>query len=141
MDFSRKRRSSSISLVPMIDVLLCLLIFFMLTSQFIHFNELKLSPYQEATGSDVTKKDKTESIVIVLLNKNQVEYQGKKYSLSLFTRKLETQRLSKLSQKQIHKIQVQLTVSKIASLQDLADIMMVIKSMNLKNLQVRQANV
>lgn len=141
MDFPRKRRSSSISLVPMIDVLLCLLIFFMLTSQFIHFNELELSPYQEATGTKTTKNEKTKSIILDLLNKNQVEYQGQKYSLSILSRKLETQVLSKLTEKEKHKIQVKLTVSKVASLQDLADIMMIIQSINLNNLQVRQANV
>ncbi|OAI03726.1 ExbD/TolR family protein [Methylomonas methanica] len=64
MQFRRKRRTQvDIGLIPMIDVLLVLLFFFMVATTFRHHSELKIN-LPEAQGSDATEQVKTINLYV-----------------------------------------------------------------------------
>ncbi|MCQ8116706.1 ExbD/TolR family protein [Methylomonas rosea] len=64
MQFRRKRRTQvDIGLIPMIDVLLVLLFFFMVATTFRHHSELKIN-LPEAQGSDATEQGKTINLYV-----------------------------------------------------------------------------
>jgi biopolymer transport protein ExbD len=64
MEFRRKRRSSvEIGLIPMIDVLLVLLFFFMVATTFRHHSELKIN-LPEATGSEAAQENQSLNLFI-----------------------------------------------------------------------------
>lgn len=64
MDFRRKRRSQvEIGLIPMIDVLLVLLFFFMIATTFRHHTDLKIN-LPEAGGSESEQHGKTINLFI-----------------------------------------------------------------------------
>ncbi|MDX8129758.1 ExbD/TolR family protein [Methylomonas sp. BW4-1] len=64
MQFRRKRRTQvDIGLIPMIDVLLVLLFFFMVATTFRHHSELKIN-LPEAQGSDATEQAKTINLYV-----------------------------------------------------------------------------
>lgn len=64
MQFRRRRRTQvDIGLIPMIDVLLVLLFFFMVATTFRHHSELKIN-LPEAQGSDATEQGKTINLYV-----------------------------------------------------------------------------
>jgi biopolymer transport protein ExbD len=64
MQFRRKRRSQvDIGLIPMIDVLLVLLFFFMVATTFRHHSELKIN-LPEAQGSDAAEQGKVINLYV-----------------------------------------------------------------------------
>ncbi|WP_446811238.1 ExbD/TolR family protein [Methylomonas sp. 2BW1-5-20] len=64
MQFRRKRRTQvDIGLIPMIDVLLVLLFFFMVATTFRHHSELKIN-LPEAQGSDATEQGKVINLYV-----------------------------------------------------------------------------
>ena len=75
--FVKNRKNKSISLVPMIDVLLCLLIFFMLTSQFIHLQTIQLSYTKE---SGINKNMNVPRKVLFIRDMEHIELDGETYS-------------------------------------------------------------
>ena len=75
--FVKNRKNKSISLVPMIDVLLCLLIFFMLTSQFINLQTIQLSYTKE---SGINKNRNIQRKDLFIRDMEHIELDGKTYS-------------------------------------------------------------
>jgi len=64
MQFRRKKRSSvDIGLIPMIDVLLVLLFFFMIATTFRHHTDLKIN-LPEADGSEIQAQNKAINLFI-----------------------------------------------------------------------------
>lgn len=64
MEFRRKRRTPvDIGLIPMIDVLLVLLFFFMVATTFRHHSELKIN-LPEAQGSDANEQGKVINLYV-----------------------------------------------------------------------------
>lgn len=64
MEFRRKRRAPvEIGLIPMIDVLLVLLFFFMIATTFRHHTDLKIN-LPEAEGSEVEQENKAINLFI-----------------------------------------------------------------------------
>lgn len=64
MDFRRKKRSAvDINLIPMIDVLLVLLFFFMLATTFRHHTDLKIN-LPEANGEEVDQAGQSINLFI-----------------------------------------------------------------------------
>ncbi|AMK79172.1 MULTISPECIES: ExbD/TolR family protein [Methylomonas] len=64
MQFRRKRRTQvDIGLIPMIDVLLVLLFFFMVATTFRHHSELKIN-LPEAQGSDAAEQGKVINLYV-----------------------------------------------------------------------------
>lgn len=64
MEFRRKRRTPvDIGLIPMIDVLLVLLFFFMVATTFRHHTDIKIN-LPEATGSEVEQQAKNINLLI-----------------------------------------------------------------------------
>ncbi|MBS3962974.1 MAG: biopolymer transporter ExbD [Methylomonas sp.] len=64
MDFRRKRRSAvEIGLIPMIDVLLVLLLFFMIATTFRHHTDLKIN-LPQAEGKDVSQANQVINLFI-----------------------------------------------------------------------------
>jgi biopolymer transport protein ExbD len=64
MEFRRKRRAPvDIGLIPMIDVLLVLLFFFMVATTFRHHTELKIN-LPEAQGSDAAEQGKVINLFV-----------------------------------------------------------------------------
>jgi biopolymer transport protein ExbD len=64
MEFRRKRRSPvDIGLIPMIDVLLVLLFFFMIATTFRHHTDLKIN-LPEADGSEIEQQGKVINLFI-----------------------------------------------------------------------------
>ncbi|NJA08297.1 ExbD/TolR family protein [Methylomonas sp. MED-D] len=64
MDFRRKRRAPvDIGLIPMIDVLLVLLFFFMVATTFRHHSELKIN-LPEAQGNDTQPRGKEINLYV-----------------------------------------------------------------------------
>lgn len=64
MEFRRKRRTPvDIGLIPMIDVLLVLLFFFMVATTFRHHSELKIN-LPEAQGSEANEQGKTINLYV-----------------------------------------------------------------------------
>ena len=64
MEFRRKRRASAdIGLIPMIDVLLVLLFFFMVATTFRHHSDIKIN-LPEASGSEVEQQGKAITLMI-----------------------------------------------------------------------------
>lgn len=64
MDFRRKKRNSvEIGLIPMIDVLLVLLFFFMVATTFRHHTDLKIN-LPEAGGSEIEQQSKSINLFI-----------------------------------------------------------------------------
>ncbi len=64
MQFRRRRRTQvDIGLIPMIDVLLVLLFFFMVATTFRHHSELKIN-LPEAQGSDASEQGKTINLYV-----------------------------------------------------------------------------
>lgn len=64
MEFRRKRRAPvDIGLIPMIDVLLVLLFFFMVATTFRHHSELKIN-LPEAHGNDAAEQGKTINLYV-----------------------------------------------------------------------------
>lgn len=64
MDFRRKKRASvEIGLIPMIDVLLVLLFFFMVATTFRHHTDLKIN-LPEAGGSEIEQQGKAINLFI-----------------------------------------------------------------------------
>jgi biopolymer transport protein ExbD len=68
MNFQRKKRASvDINLIPMIDVLLVLLIFFVLTTTFSKYTQLKIN-LPEAQSATNEQPETEEKIISVLVN-------------------------------------------------------------------------
>ncbi|TPQ26120.1 biopolymer transporter ExbD [Methylomonas sp. EFPC3] len=64
MEFRRRRRAPvEIGLIPMIDVLLVLLLFFMVATTFRHHSELKIN-LPEAQGSEAAEPGKTINLYV-----------------------------------------------------------------------------
>lgn len=64
MDFRRKKRTPvDIGLIPMIDVLLVLLFFFMVATTFRHHTDLKIN-LPEAAGSEIDQQGKSINLLI-----------------------------------------------------------------------------
>jgi biopolymer transport protein ExbD len=64
MEFRRKRRAPvEIGLIPMIDVLLVLLFFFMVATTFRHHTDLKIN-LPEAAGSEIQQQGKSINLFI-----------------------------------------------------------------------------
>lgn len=64
MEFRRKRRNGvEIGLIPMIDVLLVLLFFFMVATTFRHHSDIKIN-LPEASGSDIDNQTRSVNLFI-----------------------------------------------------------------------------
>lgn len=83
MEFRRKKRAPvEIGLIPMIDVLLVLLFFFMLATTFRHHTDLKIN-LPEANGEDVEQPSKAINLFIDAQGKYALATEdGKPQSLS-----------------------------------------------------------
>ncbi|WP_119344916.1 ExbD/TolR family protein [Facilibium subflavum] len=122
MDFSKRRKKSAISLVPMIDVLLCLLIFFMLSSQFIRFEKISLKVNKSNTSTNQAQKSKM--ITIMLLANNKLQYGHK-----LFTQVQLKQQLARMADN--NRLKATVFISPQADIQSLADVALMMKTLDI----------
>lgn len=132
--FEKQRRKSAISLVPMIDVLLCLLIFFMLSSQFVRYQSIKLSNNaQNITPSNNAHSE--QPITLTLKDNKHIYFEQQRYTLT---------QLIPLLQKSIKKPQVlpiTLTLTDQVNIQALVDVMDGLKKSGFSKLQLESVNV
>lgn len=133
MNFERKRRSKAISLVPMIDVLLCLLIFFMLSTQFIHWGSIQLiteKNEKSMTQSVLNPKVKKE-IYLNLINNHAVKFENSTIELK------EINKTLKNKYKNLNDLIVEVDVLNHVNLQAAIDLVMNLKSIGLKNIKLK----
>ncbi len=79
LDLHRPARKRSISLTPLIDVVFILLLFFMLTSQFVHIRQIDVS----AMTSTKLQQQVSKPVVIKMLNDNgDFKWQGNLVSVT-----------------------------------------------------------
>ncbi len=79
LNLHRPARKKSISLTPLIDVVFILLLFFMLTSHFLHMRQIDVS----AMTSTKLKQELSKPIVIKMLNdQGEFKWQGKTVSIT-----------------------------------------------------------
>lgn len=132
--FAKQRRKSAISLVPMIDVLLCLLIFFMLSSQFVRYQSIKLSDSaQNITAASNASSE--QPIILTLKDNKHIYFEHQPYTLT---------QLIPILQKSIKEPQVlpiTLTLTDQVNIQALVDVMDGLKQSGFSKLQLESVNV
>ena len=141
MYFVRKKRTRKISLVPMIDVLLCLLIFFMITSKFIYFNQVDISPPEGKDAAESLEDNNNPPIYLTLIDKNNIKYLDQEYTPPKLLQVLETNILSSKALLKRQKIPVIVTIDEKAVLQDFVSIIEMLHAENLLNIQLRKSSV
>ncbi|WP_077216714.1 ExbD/TolR family protein [Piscirickettsia litoralis] len=114
INFKRQRKSARISLVPMIDVLCCLLIFFMLSTQFVRWGALEIQVAGRATS--VNTQDKKLTSIKLYLSIDKVQFHKKELTLAKLTQKLKASKVN------LNKLDVRLFVSKKTQLQFAVDV-------------------
>lgn len=89
MNFGEKpRKRITINITSLVDILIVLLLFFMLTTQFIHMNALHLSVSTSVSDSESLNKN-TDAIVIKLIGSNQFVIDGRKFDLLQLQEKIK----------------------------------------------------
>lgn len=132
--FEKQRRKSAISLVPMIDVLLCLLIFFMLSSQFVRYQSIKLS--NSAQNITAANNASSEQPIILTLKDNKHIYFGQQpYTLTQLIPILQK------SIKEPQTLPITLTLTDQVNIQALGDVMDGLKQSGFSKLQLESVNV
>ncbi|TNF68929.1 MAG: biopolymer transporter ExbD [Gammaproteobacteria bacterium] len=136
MDFERKKRLKAISLVPMIDVLLCLLIFFMLSTQFIHWGSIQLlTEENHKNNTQIKSQLDKKTIYLSLLNNQQVQFLNQKVSLSNISQSVKTKYHN------LENLIVEVKVASKANLQSTVDLVMSLKAIGLKNIKLENDHV
>lgn len=78
LDLGRTRRKKNISLTPLIDVVFILLLFFMLSSHFLHMRQIDVS----AISDKNQKQDLSKPLMVKLMNnKGEFRVEGKTISI------------------------------------------------------------
>lgn len=132
--FEKQRRKSAISLVPMIDVLLCLLIFFMLSSQFVRYQSIKLS--NSAQNITAAKNASSEQpIILTLKDKKHIYFGQQPYTLTQLIPILQK------SIKEPQSLPITLTLTDQVNIQALVDVMDGLKQSGFSKLQLESVNV
>ncbi|MFZ9035483.1 MAG: ExbD/TolR family protein [Francisellaceae bacterium] len=127
MEFEKRTRSTAISLVPMIDVLMCLLIFFMLSTQFIDFNKLTVKAVSSQQNT-TTKLDDTINIAVVVSASGLI-FNGKSITLD----QLSTLVAHKYPD--VNRLEVTLLITDNASLQDSISVYEGLKRLKIVNIK------
>lgn len=129
--FAKQRRKSAISLVPMIDVLLCLLIFFMLSSQFVRYQSIKLSD----SAQNITAANNASSkqpVILTLKDNKHIYFEQQPYTLT---------QLIPILQKESQTLPITLTLTDQVNIQALVDVMDGLKQSGFNKLQLESVNV
>ncbi|ODN43984.1 biopolymer transporter ExbD [Piscirickettsia litoralis] len=98
----------------MIDVLCCLLIFFMLSTQFVRWGALEIQVAGRATS--VNTQDKKLTSIKLYLSIDKVQFHKKELTLAKLTQKLKASKVN------LNKLDVRLFVSKKTQLQFAVDV-------------------
>ena len=114
MFIERQKKKHGMSLVPMIDVLLCLLIFFMLSSSFVDFSALKLNTAKADSGR--ASMSKKTILMATLVGDDHIIYAHQSFSFDHFLNKVV------LPEKAKRNVILQLKTGAKVSLQSLVNI-------------------
>lgn len=133
MNFGEKtRRRITINITSLVDILIVLLLFFMLTTQFIHMEILNLN--LEADTKTISKETTTKNavIIITLTGAGKFALDGEEFYLLQLKEKMK-QLLEDMPQKDI-----MIVSKKTASVQDVVTAVDYIKSVGGKNISLTE---
>ena len=81
MDFGEKpRKHVTINITSLVDILIVLLLFFMLTTQFIHMEILNVN-FSDTTEIGTNNSEDNQSVIITLTGNNKFILDGNEFSL------------------------------------------------------------
>ena len=133
--FVRKPSKRSISLVPMIDVLLCLLIFFMLSSQFIKYQAINVAIAQRSDVPTAVNENENRTVSLKVIDSSSFVYEKKQYPIS---RVIDV--LNREAYKPKHSTII-LALSEKVDTQALVDVMSALNGSGFSKIHLEQAHV
>ncbi|ALB22578.1 protein TolR [Piscirickettsia salmonis] len=134
--FRRRRKSGRISLVPMIDVLCCLLIFFMLSTQFVRWGALDIQVASHIAS--VSRQDKKLEPIKLYLSIDRVRLHQAELTLSDLVRQLKDHTNTRAG---LNQLDIRLFVSKKTQLQFTVDVVEKLQQLGIKKIKFEKNNV
>ncbi|WP_395168613.1 ExbD/TolR family protein [Piscirickettsia salmonis] len=134
--FRRRRKSGRISLVPMIDVLCCLLIFFMLSTQFVRWGALDIQVASHI--APVSRQDKKLEPIKLYLSVDRVRLDQAEFTLPGLVRKLKDHTNTRAD---LNQLDIRLFVSKKTQLQFTVDVVEKLQQLGIKKIKFEKNNV